>query len=317
MKTIKISPNHDYKMAFAALKEAGYRLSLPNEKLEDADLAFVYDENTEVNTCKSGLGCDGGGLVVDPYDLLKQAGFDDLDQALYESIKEDSAIDFMATTLNWSMVEVKGEAAFARAPSRGTQSGRTLLDVEDPDCLLDKLSLKELASFIFSLDELKRSIALAAISAYHAKSYKENEPNWGFKRIAPQSEGVLIFGAFREALKRFPTAKIVEREPKPGDLSVEQGLAALKDAKHAVITGQALVNGSLRPLLKRAGFDSGKVSAKLMLLGPSAPLAPVIHDFGIDASCTMKAKDIEKCKRFIQQTGTKLLREDLATFLVI
>ncbi len=107
-------------------------------------------------------------------------------------------------------------------------------------------------------------------------------------------------------MQRLPHAKIVEREPKPGDIPVEQFPNVVGQAKNLVIPAQTLMNGSLECILRLSQTVPSKI-----LLGPSAPLAPVWLDHGFTQICTSVVVDADAVERFISETDTMIMMDHL------
>ncbi|PIE28294.1 hypothetical protein CSA57_14605 [candidate division KSB3 bacterium] len=156
-------------------------------------------------------------------------------------------------------------------------------------------------------DPLSRSIGLAAINAFwnHPTSTGDRQAI-GFDRFEPPGDGLVIVGGFRDAARRLPHARIVEREPKPGDIPVEEATPVIAGAKALVITGQTLMNGSLESLLRLS-----QPVKRRMLFGPSVTLSPVLLDHGLDELCGFAVWDHDAIERFICESGAMIMRDDL------
>ena len=165
--------------------------------------------------------------------------------------------------------------------------------------------LCELAGWLCSLDPLRRSIGLACVNAFWnqangAAAVTEEAP-WGFARFTPPGEGLVIIGAFPQAAKRLPGACVIEREPKGREIPVDAAPQTLATAKAVAITAQALMNGSLEPLLRHAS-----ACPRVMLVGPSAPVSPILGCHGIAESCGLAIANTEATASFIKETGTMI-----------
>lgn len=257
----------------------------------------------------------------DGYAILAALGGGKLEQALAASVDTDTAVDKVLVGLNWTMVQAGEFCGIARSPARGTEGARSVR----PEAGFNGQGLNSLAQMLCSSDALARSVGLAAINAYWNRadatkaqtnqSISKDEPpiiqpaeyrNWGFARFDPPGDGLVVIGGFRHIAERLPNAKIIEREPKPGDVPVEEAGDTIANAQALAITGQTLMNGSLEPLLHLS-----KNVKRRALIGPSVPLAPVLHDFGLNEACGIVVVDREAVERFISETGTMIILDGL------
>ena len=71
---------------------------------------------------------------------------------------------------------------------------------------------------------------------------------------------------------------VMEKEPRSGDLSEEEGYHALAEADVVAITGSCLINHTFDRIMANCKPGSFKV-----MLGPSTPLSTILLDCGLDA----------------------------------
>lgn len=250
--------------------------------------------------------------LVDGHGLLRAAGFGALDLALARSVTSDIAIDEVLVGLNWTMIRAGEMTGIARAPDRGAEGARTVR----AGMPLSGQPLCALAGWLCSLDPLRRSIGLACVNAFWnradgAAATAMGDAPWGFARYAPPGEGLVIVGAFRRASERLPSARIVEREPRGNDIPASAAPQALATAQAVAITAQTLMNGSLEPLLRHADL-----CPQVMLVGPSAPVTPVLGGHGITESCGLAITDTQATANFIKETGTMIALDSQTRQLV-
>ncbi|MEM8591411.1 MAG: DUF364 domain-containing protein, partial [Pseudomonadota bacterium] len=232
-----------------------------------------------------------------------------LERALAESVKPGLTVDKVMIGFNWTLVRAGDLCGIARSPARGTEGARTIR----PERGFAGVELRDLAQNLCSLDPLRRSLGLAAINAFWnrpdppASVAKHLTSRGGLQSIAPPGEGALIIGGFRAALKRLPQARIIEREPKPGDIPASAAPAAFRTAKTLAITAQTLMNGSLEPILRQ----SQMVPLRL-LLGPSCPVTPILFDHGINEAFGAVIKDAHAAEDFIAESGTMIMLDHIA-----
>lgn len=240
---------------------------------------------------------------------FSQPAFGKMEQLLANSVGEDVYVDKVIIGYNWSFVRAGNLAGIARSPERGTEGARTIRPKEG----FKGKSLKELAQYLCSDDDLKRSLGLAAINAWWNRKEMLPEataalsPTGGLSAIEAPGDGVIIVGGFRGAQKRLPLARIVEREPKPGDLSVEEAPEAYKQAKILAITAQTLMNGSLSTILEQSEMVPHR-----SLVGPSAPLCPLLFEFGLNEVSGAVVLDADATEEFILESGTMIMLDHIA-----
>lgn len=89
---------------------------------------------------------------------------------------------------------------------------------------------------------------------------------------------------------------VIEKNPQNGDLAEDEAGARLPLADVVAITGTAFTNHTIEHLLAARKRD-----AFVLLLGDSAPLSPVLFDYGIDAVCGTKVIDPDVALRSVSQ----------------
>lgn len=246
--------------------------------------------------------------VVDAHALLRAAGSGILDSELADSVDDASTVDEVLVGLNWTMVRAGSFVGIARSPERGTGGARTVRKGEP----IAGRPLNCLSQWLCSLDPLRRSIGLAAVNAFW------NRPDhgavalddWAFAAFDPPGHGLIIVGGFRAAQKRLSAARVVEREPKGNDIPENRSYDALQSAEAVAITAQTLMNGSLDPLLHRVGEQ-----AERLLVGPSAPVAPLVLEAGIDRVSGLAVTDGDAAAEFIKETGTMIALDHITAQL--
>ncbi len=302
-----------FKAAIAALRGAGWIVSdgLPEAPGHIGLLAETSQPAAETSppvivACDSSTRAD---CPPDPYAILSALGGTRLEQTLAASVREGHSTDQVLVGFNWTLVKAGPLCGIARSPARGTEGARSIRPEEG---FLGK-DLRELAGYLESLDPLSRSLGLAAVNCYWNRRdpMPQTAPlrrsGGGLQGIEAPGYDALIIGGFRDAQKRLTKARIVEREPAPGDLSVDQAPEAYKTAHTLAITAQTLMNGSLTPILEASAMVPNRI-----LVGPSAPGCPALFDHGIDEIAAEAIVGPDAAERFILETGTMIMREEIA-----
>ncbi|MBS9782499.1 MAG: hypothetical protein KGV43_01695 [Arcobacter sp.] len=291
---------HEWNLTKEELAKSGWQI----ENLDDG--VIVSDGNANFQKVKITLSKEPiNDSINKGYEVLKALSATCMEDILVDSIPKGIKVDKVLIGYNWTMVRAGDLCGIARSPERGTQGARTIR----PENGFRGFELHQLAQYLKSTDPLSRSLGLATVNTYYNRldaSYNEIVPVGGFASITPPGDDTLIIGAFRNALNRLPNAKIVEREPKAGDIPVQDFPKVVKSAKNLLITAQTLMNGSLE-LINRV---SKEVPNKI-LLGPSAPLCPLLLDCGFSQISGCVIHDPNEAERFISESGTMIMLDTI------
>ena len=142
--------------------------------------------------------------------------------------------------------------------------------------------LAELARLVLSTQPLEAGLGLAALNAALSREKGPWREQDGLDYLLAQAEdrNLALVGHFSFAHKLAPVARqcqILELEPEVGDLPTEAAERVIRDSDLVVITGSTFTNHTIAGLLQLA---KGKL---VFVLGPSAPLSPVLFDHGVTA----------------------------------
>ena len=92
---------------------------------------------------------------------------------------------------------------------------------------------------------------------------------------ACDNDKIVIVGRFPGLDQKLPEARVLERNPGPGDYPESAAAQLIPGCDHLIITASTWVNGSLKNILRLAK------NAKVSLIGPGTPLSPVFGYYGI------------------------------------
>ena len=92
---------------------------------------------------------------------------------------------------------------------------------------------------------------------------------------------------------------VIERQPREGDFGEEQAESLVPQADVVAITGAAFTNHTIDRLL-----DLCRPEAYAVILGGTAPLSPVLFDYGVDAISGTKVTEPEVVLRCVSQGAT-------------
>ncbi len=223
--------------------------------------------------------------------------------AMIEGIPEDCLVKDLVC--GYGRVLVESELGFGFS---GIVAGRTR-----PVTLLSKppgMKLKELARCIRSWNLEEASIGQAAINAYynalpvaaangvpvsHVRFAEDriHDPFISYQNVI-RGKKVTVVGHFHYLDQLFRPVcdlSVLEFAPQEGDYPEWAAEALLPEAEFVVITASALINKALPRFLKLAQ------GAKVVLVGPSTPMAPMLREFGISDLSGIVIKDGDKARR--------------------
>ena len=147
---------------------------------------------------------------------------------------------------------------------------------------LEKRSTLELASWINSEIPLRRSIGCAAINALlplDSSQWVDQNAETAIQTHGRGKKGVLIgHFPFVEKLKNeLRDLTVLDLNPSGEDLPASAAPEVLPEADLVAITGMTFINHTLPELL-----DLCKPEAFILMLGPSTPLSPILHEYGVN-----------------------------------
>jgi uncharacterized protein len=147
---------------------------------------------------------------------------------------------------------------------------------------LHKLPLAELARLVESSSFTEVSIGFATINALLPR----NPEHWvelhaeDYLIEQGANKNVVVVGHFPFIDKLKPRVKnlwVLELNPKEGDLPAQAAPEIIPQADVVAMTATTLINKTFQGLIELCRPD-----ARVVLIGPSTPLSPVLYDYGID-----------------------------------
>jgi uncharacterized protein len=172
--------------------------------------------------------------------------------------------------------------------------------IKEPGYLLDK-NLRELVQLAYSHNILEAAMGMATIN-----SLLEIDENFCIELNAAElirekgkDKRVVIVGHFPFIPKIREVAKevcVIEKNPREDDLHESEAETMIPRADVAAITGTALTNHTLDHLLELC-----RPGTYVILLGDTAPLSPVLFNYGVDAISGTKVVNPELVLRCVSQ----------------
>jgi uncharacterized protein (DUF4213/DUF364 family) len=205
--------------------------------------------------------------------------------------------------LHWTAVvsEIEGHKQCGLASTTAEKHDHhNTPDVPDAG-LLENSNSVVLASCAQSDSPVMRSVGVAAINSlipFRNQSLVEQNAE---QVIAAHGKGkkVVLVGRFPfiPRLKhRVRKLTVLEINPYPGELPETSAHDVIPAADLVAITGMSLVNRTFESLLELCS-----PKALVILLGPSAPLSPVLFNHGVDLICGSVVTKIEPVLKAVSQ----------------
>jgi hypothetical protein len=172
--------------------------------------------------------------------------------------------------------------------------------VREPGLLADKPP-GELAHLAHSGSLLEAAVGMATINSLLGIDFEACREINAAELILKNGEGrnVAVVGHFpflprvREKAYRL---WVIEKNPMEGDLPERAADTLIPQADVVGITGTALTNHTLEHLLELCS-----PRAYVVILGDTAPLSPLLFDYGVDAVCGTAVVDTEQALRCVSQ----------------
>jgi uncharacterized protein (DUF4213/DUF364 family) len=225
-------------------------------------------------------------------------------QELLGAIRDDSPVADLRVGLHWTvLLTADGRAGIANANYRlHTVHGTS--DVEMAGRLIGR-STRELARLGVDGRPVERGIGVAALNALlplpAEADLRDINAAEVLLRRAPGKK-VVVVGHF-PFLERLREAAgelyVLELDPGPGEYPASAAPEIVPGADIAAITGSAIVNGTLEPLLSLC-----RPGAYVLILGPSTPLHPIVLARGVDAIASSIVVDPPTCMAHVSQGST-------------
>ena len=215
----------------------------------------------------------------------------------------DGEISQLIIGLHWTAVvsEVEGDRHCGLATTLASDhEHHNGADVPDAGKLEMSNSLV-LAAYAQSDFPVMRSVGVAAINSLLPRNTHPFVEQNAEAVIAAYGEGkrVVLVGRFPfipRLRTRVDHLTVLELNPLTGELPASAAHNVIPAADVVAITGMALINRSLENLLNLCSPQ-----ARVIILGPSTPLSPVLFDYGVDLLCGSIVTDIEPVLRAISQ----------------
>lgn len=214
--------------------------------------------------------------------------YDDLERGVGEGIARRVVVGF-----NWTLVEGEHGCGIAQTPNRGQAGCEAVPGAGN----FAGRPLRELAALVHSWNPAEAAVGLAAINAFHNRADLPAGEGNGLDAFARFDGPVSVIGHFGGLEQHLPGCRIIEREPADGDYPATATGWLLRDSEGVVATASTLVDHGLPEIL---GAAAGKPFA---LVGPSTPMTPRLHAYGVSVLAGLIVTDPEGAARAVAEGG--------------
>lgn len=205
-------------------------------------------------------------------------------EALLETLPEGWQVTRLYRGVTWTASFIENAAGESRVGLAATPSGKPAGAGDLLEYGFNRTDQPEARSFsryALSHEPLEAAAGLATLNALlkpdPASLTEIDAGNWLVEQGRDQR--VALVGRFPFINEIEPVARqlwVFELDPQPGEFSFAQAPEIIPRAGVLAITGSTLLNHSLLDYLSLAN-----PTARVIVLGPSTPLSPVMFDFGI------------------------------------
>lgn len=217
---------------------------------------------------------------------------------------EDGTTRHVCIGLHWTAVVVErdGELHCGLASTMKGDYEHGVPDVPQSG-ILENSSGLELAGLATSLCPTLVSVGMAAINALLPR-YPDTWVDLNAEEVIAslgKGQSVALVGHFPfvDRLRgRVRKLSVLEINPRCGDLPVSAAPEVIPDADLIAVTGMTLLNRTFQGLIRLCS-----PGARVMLLGPSVPLSPVLFRYGVNILSGSVVTSIDPVLAVVRQGG--------------
>lgn len=224
--------------------------------------------------------------------------------ALLKSLSDDLPVAQVLVGAFWTAVVLESDPLCCGIASTLRGAGHSDSSLAAPARDLVGCSGRELAEWLRSKSVLEASIGMAAFNALldvdEAACAEVNAEEIIIERGRDRKVAIVGHFPFVDRVRRAAAeCWVLEIDPGPGDVPAMRANELLPQADVVALTGTSLINHTFDGLMGLCRPD-----AFVLLLGPSAPLTPVLFDTGISAISGTRVTDPGRVLRAVGQGAT-------------
>lgn len=168
---------------------------------------------------------------------------------------------------------------------------------------IEQRSTRELVNWVYSTSYTEAGVGLATINALlpHIENPVDLVAEDYIARQGANSQVALIghFPFISRLKDQIKKLWVLELNPKEDDLPASAAPEIIPQADILAITATTLINHTFDGI-----FNLRKPDAKVLLLGPSTPLSPLLFQYGIDVLSGSIVEDPDSVLPMVRQGGT-------------
>ena len=200
-------------------------------------------------------------------------------QELLESLKID--VPVTAVVVGPHLMAVASQRLGLAAHLHSSEGAESVYSEQEMTALVGR-STRDLARWLMEDKWQRAGIGMASLNSSleidYARLHEINAKRIIAGRAADKNLMVVGHFPFVETMR--PNVRnlwVMEKQPRAGDISEDEGYQLLSEADVVAITGSSLINHTFERIM----FSCKTGSFKIML-GPSTPLSPILFDYGLD-----------------------------------
>jgi hypothetical protein len=200
-------------------------------------------------------------------------------QELLESLKID--VPVTAGVVGSHLMAVASQRLGLAAHLHGKEQIEAVVAEEGVETLIGR-GARDLAHWLLEDHWGRAGVGMAALNSILEIDYQALIEVNAKQIIARRATGknLMVVGHFPfigQLRSKVRNLWVMEKEPRSGELSEEEGYQALAEADVVAITGSSLINHTFDRIMANCKPGSFKI-----MLGPSSPLSSILLDCGLD-----------------------------------
>ncbi len=224
-------------------------------------------------------------------------------RAIIDAIDLDAPVREVGIFLHATVVVSLHAGMAYTSPRASHDEPRDRGDIVANHGRLTEMSARQLAAYATSSHPMEASVGVAAINSLVGVPPGRAVRQKGVELLLSWAAGkrLAVIGHFpfteriRDQLQKL---WVLELDPREGDLPASMAPEILPEADVVAITGATLINHTLEGLLALA---RGK---RVIVMGPSTIMSPVLFGFGASALCGVQVEDPALAMGWLKEGGS-------------
>lgn len=220
---------------------------------------------------------------------------------LLDSLSADLPIT--AEVVGSHLIAVVSQRLGLAAHLHSSEGGESVVSKKEMTTLVGR-SARDLANWLMEDEWQRAGIGMASLNSSLEIDYAKLHEINAKRIIADRAAGknLMVVGHFPFVETMRPNVRnlwVMEKQPRAGDISEDEGYQLLSEADVVAITGSSLINHTFERIM----FSCRTGSFKIML-GPSTPLSPILFDYGLDVIGGALVEDAKTVLAMVEEGAT-------------